>query len=72
MLTERWDALLAEVIGAGIQSGVFKETNVGRTVRQLGSMLNGYSDQLIVDSNPATHQQTLEDIEAFIQVVLLA
>ncbi|WMY76524.1 TetR/AcrR family transcriptional regulator [Buttiauxella selenatireducens] len=71
-LTEKWDALLASIIEAGIQSGVFRQTDVGRVTRQLGSLLNGYSDQLIIDSAPLAREQALEDIHGFVSLALLA
>jgi AcrR family transcriptional regulator len=71
-LTEKWDALLASIIEAGIQSGVFRQTDVLRVTRQLGALLNGYSDQLIIDSAPLAREQALDDINGFIGQVLLA
>lgn len=70
-LTEKWDALLASIIEAGIQSGVFRQSDVGRVTRQLGALLNGYSDQLIIDSAPLAREQALADIQGFIGQVLL-
>ncbi|MCP2004670.1 TetR family transcriptional regulator [Buttiauxella sp. JUb87] len=71
-LTEKWDALLASIIESGIESGVFRQTNVGRVTRQLSALLNGYSDQLIIDNAPLARQQALDDIHGFISQVLLA
>lgn len=71
-LTEKWDALLASIIEAGINSGVFRRSDVWRVTRQLGALLNGYSDQLIIDSAPLARVQALEDIQVFIRQVLLA
>lgn len=71
-LTEKWDALLASIIESGIESGVFRQTDVGRVTRQLSALLNGYSDQLIIDSAPLARQQALDDIHGFISQVLLA
>ena len=70
-LTEKWDALLASIIESGIESGVFRQTDVLRVTRQLGALLNGYSDQLIIDSAPLARDQALEDIQAFISQVLI-
>lgn len=70
-LTEKWDALLASVIAAGIESGVFRQTDVLRVTRQLSSLLNGYSDQLIIDSAPLARDQALGDIHGFIHLALL-
>ncbi|TNV22548.1 TetR/AcrR family transcriptional regulator [Buttiauxella sp. B2] len=71
-LTEKWDALLASIIEAGIQSGVFRQTDVLRVTRQLGALLNGYSDQLIIDNAPLARVQALDDIKGFLSQVLLA
>lgn len=70
-LTEKWDALLASIIASGIESGVFRQTDVLRVTRQLGALLNGYSDQLIIDSAPLARDQALEDIQAFISQILI-
>lgn len=70
-LTEKWDALLASIIESGIESGVFRQTDVWRVTRQLGALLNGYSDQLIIDSAPLARDQALEDIQAFISQILI-
>jgi AcrR family transcriptional regulator len=72
LLTEKWDALLAGIIEAGISSGVFRQTDVWRVTRQLGALLNGYSDQLIIDSAPLARKQAIDDIQGFINQVLLA
>lgn len=71
-LTEKWDVLLASIIEAGIQNGVFRQTDVLRVTRQLGALLNGYSDQLIIDNAPLARVQALDDIQGFISQVLLA
>jgi AcrR family transcriptional regulator len=71
-LTEKWDALLASIIAAGVDSGVFRHTDVGRVTRQLAALLNGYSDQLIIDSAPLARKQALDDIHGFIRLALLA
>lgn len=70
-LTEKWDALLASIIESGIENGVFRQTDVLRVTRQLGALLNGYSDQLIIDSAPLARDQALEDIQAFISQILI-
>lgn len=70
-LTEKWDALLASIIASGIESGVFRQTDVLRVTRQLGALLNGYSDQLIIDSAPLARDQALEDIQTFISQILI-
>ena len=70
-LTEKWDALLASIIASGIESGVFRQTDVLRVTRQLGALLNGYSDQLIIDSAPLARDQALEDIQTFISQIII-
>lgn len=65
------DALLASIIHDGIESGIFRQTDDLRVTRQLGSLLNGYSDQLIIDSAPLAREQALEDMHGFIKQVLL-
>lgn len=70
-LTEKWDALLGSIIEAGINSEVFRQTDIGRVTRQLGALLNGYSDQLILDNSPLARSQALEDIQGFIDLTLL-
>lgn len=70
-LTEKWDALLASIIEAGINSEVFRQTDTRRVTRQLGALLNGYSDQLILDNSPLARSQALEDIQGFIGLTLL-
>lgn len=69
-LTEKWDALLAGIIEAGINTGVFRKTDTQRVTRQLGALLNGYSDKLIIDNAPIARSQALEDIQCFIQATL--
>lgn len=69
-MTEKWDALLAGIIARGVRSGVFREINIPRVTRQISALLNGYSDQLIIDSAPLAREQVLDDIQAFVKLVL--
>lgn len=71
-LTEQWNMLLAGIIEAGMRSGVFRQTDVLRATRQLSALLNGYSDQLIIDSAPLARKQALDDIQGFIRGTLLS
>ncbi|MEL4887979.1 TetR family transcriptional regulator C-terminal domain-containing protein [Pectobacterium betavasculorum] len=70
VMTEKWSALLEEIIVSGIASGAFKNTDTQRVSRQLDALLNGYSDHLIINPAPANFQQVIEDIYDFIQHVL--
>lgn len=70
IMAEKWFALLEEIIASGVASGVFKNTDTQRVSRQLGALLNGYSDHLIINPDPADFQQATEDIDDFIQRVL--
>ncbi|MEL4013736.1 TetR/AcrR family transcriptional regulator [Dryocola clanedunensis] len=69
-MTEKWDDLLAGILERGIAGGVFREANVRRVTRQISALLNGYSDQLIIDSAPLARRQALDDIQAFVKQVL--
>ncbi|RJL46318.1 TetR family transcriptional regulator [Pectobacterium carotovorum] len=70
VMTEKWFTLLEEIIASGVASGAFKNTDTQRVSRQLGALLNGYSDHLIINPDPADFQQATEDIDDFIQRVL--
>ncbi|MBN3136255.1 TetR/AcrR family transcriptional regulator [Pectobacterium punjabense] len=72
VMTEKWSALLEEIIASGIASGAFKNTDTQRVSRQLDALLNGYSDHLIINPTPDDFKQAIEDIEDFIQRVLLS
>ncbi|WP_323639141.1 hypothetical protein R0L47_00025 [Pectobacterium polonicum] len=47
-----------------------KNTDTQRVSRQLGALLNGYSDHLVINPTPADFKQAIEDIDDFIQRVL--
>ncbi|WP_233960093.1 TetR/AcrR family transcriptional regulator [Pectobacterium versatile] len=70
IMAEKWFSLLEDIIASGVASGVFKNTDTQRVSRQLGALLNGYSDHLIINPDPADFQQATEDINDFIQRVL--
>ena len=70
-MVDKWQLLLDGIINAGIAKGVFSSAAPLRTARQLGAMINGYSDLLIVEPSASARQQATEDIEAFIALALL-
>ena len=70
-MVDKWQLLLDGIINAGIAEGVFSSADPLRTARQLGAMINGYSDLLIVEPSASARQQATEDIEAFIALALL-
>ncbi|KML69115.1 TetR/AcrR family transcriptional regulator [Pectobacterium peruviense] len=70
VMTEKWFALLEDIIASGVASGAFKNADTQRVSRQLGALLNGYSDHLIINPSTADFQQATEDIDDFIQRVL--
>lgn len=70
LMVHKWLELLAEIIRAGIDSGVFRPTDAGRVTRQLSAIMNGYSDQLIVMPSAEARQEAMDDILDFIGRVL--
>lgn len=70
LMSDRWGKLLEEIILNGIVAGVFTIKNPGCLTRQLGAMLNGYSDQLLVTSRAEYRKQVRDDINAFIRVAM--
>lgn len=70
-MVAKWQQQLAMIIRAGIAEGVFRSDDPDRITRQLGAMINGYSDLLIVEPSASACQQATEDIEAFIALALL-
>jgi len=69
-LTEQWVALMVSIIHSGIETGVFRRADEQQIARQLGAMLNGYADHLIVFQRDDVRRQALDDIFAFISLVL--
>lgn len=63
----QWQQLLTDIIDEGVASGVFGGAQRERTIRQLGALLNGYSDMLIVAPSGEVHRQAMGDIDAFIR-----
>lgn len=70
LMVHKWLALLAEIISAGIEAGVFRPADAARVTRQLSAIMNGYSDQLIVMPSAETRQEAMDDILDFIGRVL--
>lgn len=66
----QWQTMLADIIRDGISGGEFTSRDPERVTRQLGAMLNGYADQLIISPAVATHQAAAQDIDDFIQLAL--
>lgn len=69
-MVHKWLELLAEIIHAGINAGVFRPTNAARVTRQLSAIMNGYSDQLIVMPSAESRQEAMDDILDFAGRVL--
>lgn len=66
----QWQTMLADIIKEGIRTGEFNSGDPERVTRQLGAMLNGYADQLIISPAVATHQAAAQDIDDFIRLAL--
>lgn len=66
-ITAGWDALLCDIIRAGVAQGCFHTDDVARSARQLNAMLNGYADMLSIKSSPEKIEQVMADINHFIQ-----
>jgi len=71
-MVEKWQRLLADIITAGIAEGEFSSDNAERATRQLGAIVNGYSDLLIVEPSVSARQQAMDDINAFITLALMS
>ncbi|WP_067701902.1 TetR/AcrR family transcriptional regulator [Erwinia sp. ErVv1] len=69
-LMHQWKQFLTEIIITGEASGAFRVTDSQRITRQLAALLNGYSDKLVVAPSAAARQQAIDDIDAFIAMVL--
>ncbi|WP_343553284.1 TetR/AcrR family transcriptional regulator [Pantoea sp.] len=70
LVTQKWIAVIAGIIEQGIKNGTFKETDTARAARQLGAMLNGYADLLIIRPAPEECRIALADIEHFVSLIL--
>lgn len=71
-MVAKWQGLLAEIITAGIAEGVFCHADPARVTRQLGAIINGYGDLLIVEPSVHERQQAIDDINAFVTQTLLS
>ena len=71
LMIDKWQHKLEEIIQSGVNEGVFHSHNRMRVTRQLGAMLNGYADLLMVAPSVSGCQQALDDIDDFIRLVLL-
>ncbi|WP_061797326.1 TetR/AcrR family transcriptional regulator [Serratia ficaria] len=69
-LTHKWDAFIAGIIDEGVEQGFFRAVNTARATRQLGSMLSGYADTLIITPSPEKCKEAAEDIADFIRLIL--
>ena len=70
-LMELWNKLLADIIQTGINQGYFQPVDTQRATRQLLALLNGYSDDLIVDTTENTRNNAIEDIRDFITRMII-
>lgn len=69
-VTEKWVALVAGMIEEGVAKGDFRPVDIPRTTRQLGAMLNGYAELLIIRPSPEKCRVAADDITDFIQRIL--
>ncbi len=70
-ISAQWQALMAGMIQQGIYAGEFRETDAEQVARQLGAMLNGYADLLMVLQESEARDQAINDLNAFIKLALL-
>lgn len=66
----RWMTLVAGIIDEGVEKEAFRPADINRVTRQLGALLNGYAETLIVNPSPEKHRTATEDIADFIRLVL--
>lgn len=69
-LSQQWVEWTANIIREGIKSDAFRPVDAEQVARQLGAMLNGYSDYLIVFQSIEERDKSVADIHAFIDLVL--
>lgn len=67
---QQWIEWSTNILREGISNGCFREVDTGQVARQLGALLNGYSDNLIVFPNAEERDQSIADIQAFLNLVL--
>lgn len=66
----RWRVMVSSIIEEGINQGVFRSVNAERVARQLGAMLNGYAEILVIDPSREKYEQANEDINDFLRLAL--
>jgi len=66
----RWFSLLERLIETGIGQGLYRQVDVGRTARMIGSAVNGYADILSVSPTAAGFQQAKEDLRYLVKQLL--
>lgn len=66
----QWMVMVSNIIQDGINQGVFRPVNAEQVARQLGAMLNGYAEILIIDPSIEKYEQANEDINKFIRLAL--
>lgn len=67
---QQWVAWSADIIREGIRRGCFREVDAEQVARQLGAMLNGYADNLIVCQSAEERDKSIADIQVFLNLVL--
>lgn len=67
---QQWVDWSVDIIREGIRCGDFRQADSAQVARQLGAMLNGYADNLIVSQSPEEREQAIADIQAFLGLVL--
>ncbi|WP_312042365.1 TetR/AcrR family transcriptional regulator [Erwinia sp.] len=69
-INERWTAFVAQVIEEGIASKDFRPVDAWLIARQLGAMLYGYADLIIIRPSRDKCEQAMADVTAYINLVL--
>ncbi|MBM5575264.1 TetR/AcrR family transcriptional regulator [Deefgea sp. CFH1-16] len=66
---QKWPNVLASLLDAGQQNGVFSLTQPARSARQIVALLNGYADLLRLDENlrEETISELLEGVDLLIK-----
>ncbi|WP_300001454.1 TetR/AcrR family transcriptional regulator [uncultured Cedecea sp.] len=70
LVGQQWFEWSVSIISEGIRCGDFRQTDSEQVARQLGAMLNGYADNLIVSQSQEERSQSIVDIQAFLKLVL--
>lgn len=65
-MTAKWQGLMENIIGAEVENGTLRVTDVARTARQLSAMLNGYADLLTINPSAAKASEALDDLNHFV------